>query len=49
MRLLPTPREDGECSDLYLRHINQYLDFCESLIEKRGAEMVKILASKMGY
>ena len=35
--------------DLYLRHINQYLDFCESFIEKRGAEMVKILASKMGY
>ena len=34
--------------DLYLRHINQYLDFCESFIEKRGAEMVRILASKMG-
>lgn len=35
--------------DLYLRHVNQYLDFCESFIEKRGAKMVEILASKLGY
>jgi hypothetical protein len=34
--------------DLYFRHINQYLDFCESFIEKRGVKMVKILASKIG-
>ena len=34
--------------DIYLRHINQYLDFSESFIEKRGAKMVEILASKLG-
>ena len=34
--------------DIYLRHVNQYLDFCESFIEKRGAKMVEILASKLG-
>lgn len=34
--------------DVYLRHVNQYLDFCESFIEKRGAKMVEILASKLG-
>ena len=33
--------------DIYLRHVNQYLDFCESFIEKRGAKMVEILASKL--
>ena len=33
--------------DLYLGHANQYLDFSESFIEKRGAKMVKILASKL--
>ena len=33
--------------DLYLRHVNQYLDFCESFIENRGAKMVKILVSKL--
>ena len=33
--------------DKYLRHVNQYLDFCESFIEKRGAKMVEILASKL--
>ena len=33
--------------DIYLRHVNQYLDFSESFIEKRGAKMVKILASKL--
>lgn len=33
--------------DMYLRHINQYLDFSESFIEKRGAKMVEILASKL--
>ena len=33
--------------DSYLRHVNQYLEFCESFIEKRGAKMVKILASKL--
>ena len=34
--------------DEYLRHVNQYLDFSESFIEKRGAKMVEILASKLG-
>ena len=34
--------------DLYLRHINKYLDFCESFIEKRGSKMVEIIASKLG-
>ena len=34
--------------DIYLRPINQYLDFSESFIEKRGAKMVEILASKLG-
>ena len=33
--------------DKYLRHVNQYLDFSESFIEKRGAKMVEILASKL--
>lgn len=33
--------------DIYLRHVNQYLDFSESFIEKRGAKMVEILASKL--
>ena len=33
--------------DMYLRHANQYLNFCESFIEKRGAKMVEILASKL--
>ena len=33
--------------DLYLRHVNQYLSFSESFIEKRGAKMVEILASKL--
>lgn len=33
--------------ELYLRHVNQYLDFSESFIEKRGAKMVEILASKL--
>ena len=33
--------------DIYLRHVNQYLDFCESFIEKRGAKMVEIIASKL--
>ena len=33
--------------DMYLRHVNQYLSFCESFIENRGAKMVKILASKL--
>ena len=33
--------------DIYLRHVNQYLNFSESFIEKRGAKMVKILASKL--
>ena len=34
--------------DLYLRHVNKYLDFCESFIEKRGSKMVEIIASKLG-
>ena len=33
--------------DMYFRHVNQYLYFCESFIEKRGARMVEILASKL--
>lgn len=33
--------------DQYLIHINKYLDFSESFIEKRGAKMVHILASKL--
>lgn len=33
--------------ELYLIHVNKYLDFSESFIEKRGAKMVHILASKL--
>ena len=33
--------------DMYLRHVNQYLDFSESFIVKRGAKMIEILASKL--
>lgn len=33
--------------DMYLIHVNQYLDFSESFIEKRGTKMVEILASKL--
>lgn len=31
----------------YLEHANHYLDVCESIIEKRGAKMVEIIASKL--
>ena len=34
--------------DIYLKHIDQYLDFSESFIEKRGARVVEILATKLG-
>ena len=34
--------------DAYLRHVNQYLDFSESFIEKRAQKMVEILGSKLG-
>ena len=34
--------------DQYFRHVNQYLDFSESFIEKRGVKMVEILANKLG-
>ena len=34
--------------DIYFRHVNQYLYFSEYFIEKRGAKMVEILASKLG-
>ena len=34
--------------DVYLRHVNKYLYFCESFIEKRGSKMVEIIASKLG-
>ena len=33
--------------DMYLGHVNQYLNFCEPFIEKRGAKMVEVLASKI--
>ena len=33
--------------DMYLKHVNQYLNFSESFIEKRGAKMVEIVASKL--
>ena len=33
--------------DMYLRHVNQYLDFSESFIVKRGAKMVEIITSKL--
>lgn len=33
--------------DMYIRHVNQYLDFSTSFIEKRGAKMVEILSSKL--
>ena len=32
----------------YFNHVKQYLDFSESFIAKRGAKIVKILASKIG-
>ena len=34
--------------DAYFRHVDQYLDFSESFIEKRAQKMVEILASKLG-
>ena len=33
--------------DMYHRHVDQYLYFCESFIEKRGERMVEILSSKL--
>lgn len=33
--------------EAYLEHVNRYLDFCESFIEKRGKRIVEILDSKI--